>query len=214
VTDTPPPPGAIDPVALASDVRRALAQALDARGVDAASPEVRRAIVDALTERPLDRKLTAAQKRRYALELRTAGATYREIADLVGFAGPGPAYKSVMRGLEDLTREPAEAVRQIAVERLEGILAGGLYRKAKAGDVQAIDRVLKVMRETRRYIPGVEVPVSAELTGAGGGAIIVELNIPEPTPVTPVPQGELAGLVLDLESEEVEDASDVDEGDE
>lgn len=209
MTDTPPPLSDVDPVALAADVRRALAQALAERGLDSASPEVRSAIVEALTERPLDRKLKAAEKRALALDLRTHGATYREIAKLVGFAGPGAAHKSVMVAIEQIPRESAEAVRQVAVERLEGILSGGLYRKAKGGDIKAIDRVLKVMRETRRYIPGVEVPVSAELTGAGGGAIIVELNIPDPVPVAAVPQGELAGLILDLESVEV----DVDEVD-
>lgn len=194
-----PPPGDIDTVALAADVRRALAQALDARGISSASPEVRRAIIDALTDRPLDRRLTAAQKRTYSLELKIAGATYREIADLVGFAGPGPAHKTVMKALDALPREPAEAVRQVAIERLEGILSGGLYRKAKAGDLKAIDRVIKVMRETRRYIPGVEVPASAELTGVGGGAIIVEINIPDPVEVPAIPQGELGGLaILDL----------------
>lgn len=209
MTDTPTPaPGDVDPVALAADVRRALAVALEARGLSSASPEVRRAVVDALVDTPTDRKLSAAEKRRYSLELRYAGASYREIAQLVGYAGPGSAYKAVMAGLNALTREPAEAVRQIAVERLDAILAGGLYRKAKAGDVRAIDRVLKVMREQRRYIPGVEVPVSAELTGAGGGAIIVELNIPAPEPIAAVPQGELAGLILDVDSEELDPEAD------
>lgn len=203
MSDTPPPVDDVDTAALAADVRRALNQALADRGLDSASPQVRAAIVDALTDRPTDRKLTATQKRAYALELRFAGANYREIARLVGYAGPGPAYKAVMTALDKVDREPAEAVRQIAVERLEGILAGGLYRKAKAGDLKAIDRVLKVMRETRRYIPGVEVPISAELTGAGGGAIIVELNVPEPVPVAAVPQGELGAMVLDLDDSAV-----------
>lgn len=202
----------VDPVALASDVRRALAQALESRGLDAASPEVRAAIVDALTDKPVDRKLSAAEKRTYALELRYAGASYREIARLVGFSGPGAAWKTVMAAIDKLPRESAEVVRQLAVERLEGILAGGLYRKAKAGDVKAIDRVIRVMREQRRYIPGVEVPASAELTGVGGGAIIVELNIPDPVVVRPVPQGELGGLVLDLPSVEVDVGRDASPG--
>lgn len=204
MTDVPPL-GDVDPVALAADVRRALNEALEARGLSSASPEVRAAVIEQLTDRPLDRRLTAAEKRTYATELRSHGASYREIARLVGFAGPAPAYRAVMKALEQLPREPAEAVRAMAVERLEGILSGGLYRKAKQGDLKAIDRVVRVMREQRRYIPGVEVPVAAELTGAGGGAIIVELNLPEPVPVTPVPQGQLSGLVvLDLPSEEID----------
>lgn len=202
--------GAVDAEALAADVRRALDRALAERGLDVATPEVRAAVFEALAARPADRKFTAAQKRVYALELRIAGGTYREIAPLVGYASPGACHKAVMKALEGLEREPAEALRQIAVERLEGILAGKLYREAKKGDLKSIDRVIKVMRETRRYIPGLEVPVNAELTGAGGGAIIVELNLPDAVPVTPVPQGELGGLVLDLPSEEVP----VDEDDE
>lgn len=204
MTDTPPALD-VDVVALAADVRRALGTALAERGLDAASPAVRAAVVAALTDKPTDRRLTAAEKRTQAVALRYAGASYREIAALVGYAGPGAAYKTVMKALEQMPREPAEALRQIAHDRLEGILSGGLYRKAKGGDLKAVDRVLAVMRETRRYVPGLEVPHSAELTGAGGGAIIVELNIPDPVEVRPVPQGELGGLaILDLPSVEVD----------
>lgn len=198
-TDPTPPPGGKTASQLTVDVRRLVDDALVDAGVSSADPEVRRLVIEAITNRPLDRRLSAAEKRHYALELRIAGASYREIARLVGYSGPGPAQKTVMKALEALNREPAEQLRSLAVERLEGLLAGGLYRKAKGGDLAAVDRVITVMRETRRYIPGLEVPANAEVTGAGGGSIIVELSLPDPVPVTPIPEGELAGLpVIDL----------------
>lgn len=204
MTDLPAPLADVDVVALASDVRRALASALAERGLDAASPQVRTAIVAALIDEPTDRKLSASERRRRAVALRYHGHSYDQIAAELGFANRGSAYRAVMKALSELDREPAEQLRQIAIERLEGVLAGGLYRKAKAGDLKSVDRLLKVMREERRYIPGLEVPVSAELTGAGGGAIVIELSVPEPVPSRPVPQAELGGLVLDVESVEMD----------
>lgn len=208
------PSSDVDPDALAAEVEARLREALAAAGVDGSSPEVRRAVLAALTDRPLDRRYSAAEKRKMSLELRIAGASYREIAKLVGYAGPGPAQKTVMKALEALPREPAEQVRQLAIERLEGILSGSLYRKARgdrvdgkrpphAEQMAAIDRVVAVMAAERRYIPGVEVPVNAELTGAGGGAIVVELSIPAPVPVEPIPQHALGGIIMDLPAEAI-----------
>lgn len=202
-------PTGVDPTMVAAEVRRVL----NAAGLSTADPEVRRAVIDAVSDGPLDKRMVAAEKRKYAVELRLAGASYREIARLVGYANPSSAHRTVMKALKDLPSEPAEQIRQLAVERLEGILSGGLYRLAKTGQVkpggevdrqaqmQAVDRVIAVMREERRYIPGVEVPANMELTGAGGGPLIMEFPVPQPIPVDPIPQGMLSGLgrILDVD---------------
>lgn len=201
----------VDPDVLAAEVRRSLGTALAASGLDTADPDVRRAVLAALTDKPLDRKLSARDKRRYACELRRAGGTYREIAPLVGYASPGAAQKAVMAALKEIPRESAEELRQMAVERLDAILAGGLYRKAtgmrsRGGkdpdhkeQMEAIDRVVKVMAEVRRYVPGLEVPVSTEHSGIGGAPITVEFaGIPEPIPVAPVAQSQLGHGIIDV----------------
>lgn len=188
MSDLPP----IDP-ALASNVAAEVLGTLARSGLNPNDPQVRIAILQALESRE-DRKLNAAEKRTAAIELRKAGASYREIARLVGYSGPGAAHKAVAKVFADMPKEGAEELRQLATERLETILAGGLFRKAVGGDLKAIDRVVRVMREQRRYVPGLEVPVNAEITGVGGGSIVVELTIPEPVPEAPVAQADLARL--------------------
>lgn len=169
---------------------QAVRAALAAAGVDLTNPDDRAAIVAAVAGPAGDRKFTAAEKATYATELRITGLPYRRIAELVGYAGPGPAWKAVDRVLTRLQTDSGERLRTIAVERLEAILGGGLYERARKGDVKSIDRVLKVMREQRRYIPGLEVPAGGEMPG-GGGVLNVHLHLPEPVPITPVPEGEL-----------------------
>lgn len=176
----------VDPAAVAAEVRRALA----ATNLDLGDPATRNAVITAISKGP-DRRLTAAEKAVYALELRQAGASYREVARLVGWKSPGAAHKAVMKALVELKQEPAEELRTLSLARLDALLAGGLYRKARTGDLAAVDRVLSIMREQRRYVPGLEVPTNAEITGPGGGAIVVELAIPEPEHVRPVPEEEL-----------------------
>lgn len=84
------------------------------------------------------------QKRSRALELHLAGATYDAIAEAVGYAGRSGAYKAVQEALADLG-EPAATSEAAATElaRLDAMLTG-LWPKARRGDVQAVDRVLKI----------------------------------------------------------------------
>lgn len=170
-------------------------EALHAAGIDVADPEDRAALVRALTGAGSDRKLKPAEKQLQCLELRAAGASFDQIADVVGYASRGAAYKATMTALGRLTYEGAEELRALELARLDAMLSGGLYTKALRGDHKSIDRVLKIMDARRRYVAGLEVPAPrADDQGGqfgGGGPIIVELSIPEPDPVEPTPQHEL-----------------------
>ena len=59
-----------------------------------------------------------AEKRAEALRLRLEGATYREITDRLGWANQSSAYAAMMKELHEITREPAEAVRDMELDRL------------------------------------------------------------------------------------------------
>jgi len=87
-------------------------------------------------------------KQRKALELHLAGASYQAIAQALGYTNRGTAHKVVQRALE-LTRSeqnlPETAPTELA--RLDAMLTG-LWSKARSGNVQAIDRVLRI--EERR----------------------------------------------------------------
>jgi hypothetical protein len=120
------------------------------------------------------------------LKLRKAGATYREIASaaiqkfgherLPESWDCRYAHKDVARELEklrDIIGEEAEDVRQMEIERLNDMLRS-LYPKAtrRDADYKAVDRVLRIMKR-RADLMGLDAPDRHEVTGEGGGAIVV-----------------------------------------
>lgn len=109
------------------------------------------------------RRITAAERRRQALELRKAGATYDRIAQQLGFANRGGAYRAVETALREITAEPAQDVRQLELERLDALLLG-LWPQARKGNQGAVDRVLRIM-ERRAKLLGLDAPTKAEVGG-------------------------------------------------
>ena len=102
-----------------------------------------------------------AERERRAVEMRTAGATYREIGEELG-VNPSSAFRMVRRALD---RVPAEAVgdlRSLQLVRLEELwrkLAGILEEAADNPERQfrTIDTMLKVLvREAR--LMGLDAP--------------------------------------------------------
>ena len=143
-------------------------------------------------------RATAARKRIRSVELREAGATYTEIAEAVGWANRGSAYRAVMQSLGALEIEEAGRLRQVAFARTERMIAG-IWGEAAAGDLKAIGAVLRIMAEQRRYVPGLEVPVThPDDTPGGAGTVTVILSMPEQDHPTPVPQDALGAGVVDV----------------
>jgi hypothetical protein len=87
----------------------------------------------------------AKQRRQQALQLHLAGATFQAIADTLGYANRGTAHKVVHEALDELAPDikPHQATK---VARIDAMLQG-LWPKARKGDVQAIDRVIKLVGE-------------------------------------------------------------------
>jgi len=89
----------------------------------------------------------AREREAQAMELRKAGASYPAIARQLGYASHEGARQAVVRVLDALEVESAESgqqVRRLEMERLDALLVG-LWKKARDGDVQAVDRALKIM---------------------------------------------------------------------
>jgi hypothetical protein len=101
------------------------------------------------------RRLEAAERRRKALELRKAGATYDSIAQELGFANKGAAHKTVMVALDNTIREPANEVRKLELERLDRLFLTA-WALALKGDLKAMDRCLNISRH-RASLEGLNI---------------------------------------------------------
>lgn len=101
------------------------------------------------------------ERERRALELRGQNRwTYQQIADELGYAHKGNAYKAVKRALGRTLQEPADVVRQHEAEMLDA-----LHRDwwEKRHTMAGADVILKT--STRRgKLLGLDAPVRSELT--------------------------------------------------
>jgi len=98
------------------------------------------------------RKIKAAIREAEAVALRVEGLSFRAIAERLGYANPGSAYRAVMRGLERLfPTEKAEALRKLELARLDRLIQV-LWPRVEEGDYDAIDRVLKVISLRARLL--------------------------------------------------------------
>lgn len=89
------------------------------------------------------RRLSVAQKRVRALELRREGKTFQQIADIVGWKNKASAYLAVKKGLEDTMQEPADALRKLESERLDWMWRK-VVERMDVDHLWAVDRGLKV----------------------------------------------------------------------
>lgn len=98
-----------------------------------------------------------------AVQLRQAGVTYDQIAKAVGFADESGAYKAVRRAIERRQYDAVDDLRAMELDRLDE-LHRSLWPKALNGNLHAVDRLLRVMQQRAKYIPGLEVPTAVDVT--------------------------------------------------
>ena len=109
------------------------------------------------------RRITAKEKQAQALQMRKAGLTYQVIADKLKYKDPSGAEKAVQAALRAIIQEPAEEYLQLELARLEAMLMA-LWPKVGAGNVHAVDRVLKIMERRAKYL-GLDAPVKVDVEG-------------------------------------------------
>jgi len=100
-----------------------------------------------------------------ALELRKAGASYAMIAEQLGYRSPSGAHKAVAAALKATLKEPAEAVRELEVLRLDAALLA-IWRRVQSGDEKAIDRLLAIMKR-RADLLGLSAADRARIPSGG-----------------------------------------------
>ena len=96
------------------------------------------------------------------------GMKFDDIAAELGFSGRQGAYDAVSRELKAITREPAEEVLRLDLERLDKMW-GIHYLNAQAGDAMALSSCMRIM-ERRAKLLGLEVN-KTEITGKDGSPI-------------------------------------------
>lgn len=99
-----------------------------------------------------------------ALKLRKAGATYRQIADRLGVS-ISTAYDDIRDALAEITREPAETLLALELERLDGMWLG-ISRAANRGDLKAIDRAIKISQR-RGKLTGLDALAALRVQSEG-----------------------------------------------
>lgn len=92
-----------------------------------------------------------AEKMKTALDLRKQGKTYREIAEAVGYGNAGDAHRLVSQALHEVTRESADDVLSLELERLDQLLTS-MMPSAMRGNEKAVLRVLNIMDRRARYL--------------------------------------------------------------
>ena len=104
---------------------------------------------------------STAEKRKEALELRALGYSYQQVADEVGYASKGAAHKAVAQELRNIPREAAEQARELELGRLDEMQAAAM-NGAMAGDLFAIDRVIKVIESRAKLLGLYNLPDNSD----------------------------------------------------
>jgi len=105
--------------------------------------------------KPLDDGSAALESR--AVQLRSLGHTYDEIAQQLGLATRGSAWKIVQRALTRIPAESVEEMRLLEGARLDAMSAA-IWPTAVTGDEKAILVMVRIM-ERRARLFGLDAPV-------------------------------------------------------
>ena len=108
------------------------------------------------------------EKEERALDLRRAGASYRDICKALGVS-VATAHKLVARGMKRLIarcEEKAEDIKSMELDRLDK-LSLAVWPQAMKGHLQAVDRMLKIM-DQRAKLLGAYAPTKIASTNPEG----------------------------------------------
>jgi len=99
-------------------------------------------------------KALAASRRVRAVELKTSGYTYTQVADELGYSSRGTAYNIVAKALREQTTEAVADLRHLENARLDALQAA-LWNAAMTGDISAVVAVVKIV-QARVHLNGLE----------------------------------------------------------
>ena len=115
------------------------------------------------------RKVKSHQQMIKALELRSAGASFRQIGEALSVSKPR-AFRIVRKALDELVQhcqDTAERVRQLELHRLDRIR---LALDAKKGDPRTAEVLIRISERVAK-LHGLDAPQRIEASGPDGGPI-------------------------------------------
>jgi hypothetical protein len=114
-----------------------------------------------------ERKRARGQR---AVELRTAGLSYGQIAEALCYADRRGAHNAVTRTLDRTDSALAEDYRGLHLARLERALRA-IWPQCLAGDLFAIDRAVRILDREAKLL-GLDAPTQVTLTDGTRDALI------------------------------------------
>lgn len=101
-----------------------------------------------------------------ALQLRSMGLTFREIAQQLGYESRQGAQQAVKAALKEIREEAYADIKEVDVQRLD-ILLRSQMRKALAGDSKAADSCVRIIARKCAML-GMDTPAKLALTDPTG----------------------------------------------
>lgn len=102
-----------------------------------------------------------AERKKNAVELRLAGASYRDIGNALG-CSTVTAMNDCKEALAEIPMQQADEMRTVELSRLDR-LQRAVWGKAIKGDLQAVDRALKII-DRRAKLLGLDAPQQVQIT--------------------------------------------------
>ncbi len=112
-------------------------------------------------------RAVAAVKRAKVVEAVADGATYDQAAMQAGYATRSGAYKAFWKAIDGRQADAVEQHRALELQRLDALQVG-LWDRAEAGDVKAVNAVLRIIEQRSRLL-GLD---RAQVESAGPGSVV------------------------------------------
>ncbi|MEI6363513.1 MAG: hypothetical protein WCP95_15430 [Actinomycetes bacterium] len=98
-----------------------------------------------------NRNVLAKYREVRAVELMTAGATYQQAADELGYRSRAGVWYAVQRALDRRTVDAVDLYRLVELENLDRLQARA-WKRANAGDLDAVGKVVAIINARCRLL--------------------------------------------------------------
>jgi len=112
------------------------------------------------------RQLKARERQARALEMRTSGATYAEIAKALDYAGPSSVHKALTTALDNIIAPEVEALRTLEGQRYDAALKS-IWPKVVDGDLDALHGFVRLSDRSCKLF-GLDMPAKVAPTTPDG----------------------------------------------